>query len=65
MGFSLRFILSNPGVSVIVPAASNAEQVRRLVSIGEGSSPFSSDELVKIKSTVMRYMEGVDIVVQN
>jgi aryl-alcohol dehydrogenase-like predicted oxidoreductase len=65
MGFSLRFILSNPGVSVVVPAASNAEQVRRLVSIGEGSTPFSPDELVQIKNTVMRYIEGVDIVVQN
>jgi aryl-alcohol dehydrogenase-like predicted oxidoreductase len=65
MSFSLRFILSNPGVSVVIPAASNVEQVRRLVGIGGGSTPFSSDELVQIKNTVMRYMEGEDIVVQN
>ena len=63
--FSIRFILSNPYVSTVIPGASKLSQVEHYFKITENFSPLGLDELLKIKNTVSRNMKGLSLSFQN
>ena len=65
LSFSLRFILSNPNVSLIIPAASNARQLKELAEADENGHPFSPIELKSIRDVVGLHMEAGEISMQN
>jgi len=54
---SLRFILSNPNVSVIIPTASNTDQLMNYVNFSRKYIPYNQNQLSKIKSSVSKHME--------
>jgi aryl-alcohol dehydrogenase-like predicted oxidoreductase len=56
--YSLRFILSNPNISTVIPGASQIGQAEKYINIEENVSPFKPSELLKIKKTVSENMSG-------
>ena len=63
--YSLRFILSNPNISSVIPGASRVSQIEQCLSVEENGSPFKQDELLKIKNTVANHMRGFSFTSQN
>ncbi|MBL79509.1 MAG: hypothetical protein CMH70_05710, partial [Nitrosomonadaceae bacterium] len=57
---SLRFILSNPNVSVIIPTASNTDQLMNYVNFSRKYIPYNQNQLSKIKSSVSKHMEEMN-----
>jgi aryl-alcohol dehydrogenase-like predicted oxidoreductase len=64
LSFSLRFILSNPNVSLIIPAASKVRQLKKLAEADKNFHPFSSIELKNIREIVRQHLESGDISIQ-
>lgn len=62
--FSLRYVLSNPHVSVVIPGASSVEQVVRYMACSN-LDRFAPAELARIKEVVFHYMQGARQVFQN
>ena len=56
--YALRFCLSEPGVSTVIPGASRLEQSRRYAACGD-AEPMSSQELAKVKAAVAARMSSV------
>jgi aryl-alcohol dehydrogenase-like predicted oxidoreductase len=56
--YSLRYILSNPHVSVVIPGASTVGQLTRYIAAGE-MPRFSESELAKIRDKVFRRMNSI------
>jgi|CXWL01.1.fsa_nt_gi aryl-alcohol dehydrogenase-like predicted oxidoreductase len=56
--YALRFCLSEPGVSTVIPGASRLEQSRRYAACGD-AEPMSPQELAKVKAAVAARMSGV------
>lgn len=62
--FALRFVLSTPGVSVVIPGASTLGQLRDYVSATD-QDPFTSAEMQHIARVVEACSEDVQRVFQN
>lgn len=56
--FALRFILSHPEVSTVIPGASTLEQARRYLACAD-QDPLSAQELAAIRQVVSRRMKDV------
>ncbi len=61
--YALRFCLSEPGVSTVIPGASRLEQSRRYAACGD-AKPMSAQELAKVKAVVAARMSGVGVTFQ-
>lgn len=57
---SLRFILSNPDISLVIPTASSIDQLVNYVNFSGKYIAYGKNELVKIKKSVSRHMEEVN-----
>ena len=55
--FSLKFILSNSQISLVIPAASRLCQIERYLKLSEEYSKFSSKDLSEIKSVVLCHLK--------
>lgn len=53
LDYALRFVLSNPCVSLIIPGASRVSQVEEYVKSSERNLPFTKSELQNIKRVVL------------
>lgn len=54
--FAMRYVLSNPHVSVVVPGASSVDQATRYIACSERDR-FSIEELVRIKEVVAYHLK--------
>ena len=63
--FSLRFILSDPKVSLIIPAASKCSQIEKIINCGKMYRPFDPDQQKKITKIVSKHMKEMHVDFQN
>jgi aryl-alcohol dehydrogenase-like predicted oxidoreductase len=55
--FSLSFILSNPGVSSVIPAASTTNQMKRFIEFDRNYFSYSTKEWEKIKAIILKMIK--------
>ena len=63
--FALKFVISNPYVSVVIPGPSKIDQVNLCIKVGEKTDLFNEKELQRIKKVVSGYFNNQNIVIQN
>lgn len=63
--FALRFVLSNPHISVVIPGPSKATQVNQCIKIGGSDNLFDGKEFQQIKKVVFSHFGNQNMVIQN
>ncbi len=58
LNFALRFIISNPNVSTVIPGVSRLAQAENLIALGTSQYRFSMEKLQEIRDVVGANMAG-------
>ena len=62
---ALKFVISNPYVSVVIPGPSKIDQINLCIKIGAQTNLFDEKELQRIKEVVSIHFHNQNIVMQN